>query len=725
MKKAFILVFLAMYCSMSFAQKALVRKGDYYYKMFSYSKAIPYYEKALKKDSMQQDAIFRLANSYRLINEREKAEFWFAKAVKMPKCESIYKYYYAQMLMNNGKYAHARKWMENFVVENPTDGRGQMFMRAIDTYKSFFADSSDYEITRLDINTSDSEFGTAMYNDGIVFSSNRKRTDLIERTHSWTDMPFLTLYHARGKEKTFRAPEVFASNLQTKFNDGPVCFNKKGDEIFITRNNIDGTKVHKSKEKVVKLKIYSAKSSGNEWGNLTSFQYNSNEYNCAHPALSPDGMKLYFSSDMPGGQGGMDLYVCERKGSGWTTPVNMGDTVNTKGNEVFPVVMEDGTIYFSSDAHPGIGGLDIFYTREMNGQLLPVVNVGYPLNTSEDDFGMVYDSKNRIGYLSSNRLNKGFDDDIYSFRRKTVKIKGIVVNRETGEPIDQAVVEVTNGSNKKNFLTGNNGRFEFSAEFDQNYTVKGSKENMGDSTVNINTIGSAPADPFVRIELGNPYRYSATVFVTDAVTRLPIAGASIKDELNDMVIGETDSTGRFRQPLIADMPMQLMISKKSYRSRVIMMDAVAKDQLDDKIYNVEMKQAKDIHPYEDWYKIVYYDLDKYNIRSDASPVLEEIAKFLRMHPEVTISIASHTDSRASAAYNEKLSQNRSKSVRRFLMAKGIPAKQLAREEWSGENVLVNNCGDNVPCTEEEHQQNRRTEFTVYSVDRKMTTEEKE
>lgn len=726
MKKLLAIFLLSILsCSALFAQKALVRKGDYYYKMFAYAKAIPYYEKALKKDSTIQDAVFRLANSYRLINNRERAEHWFSKAVKMPKCESIYKYYYAQMLMNTGKYAQAKVWMENFAVESPNDGRGQLFMRAFDTYKSFFADSGDYEITRLDINTADSDFGTAMYNEGIVFSSNRPRTELVERTHTWTEKPFLALYHARGKENSFRAPEILDNSLQTKYNDGPVCFNKKGDEIYITRNNIDGSRVHKSKDKVVKLKIYSAKNNGGTWGKLTPFQYNSNEYTCAHPALSPDGKLLYFASDMPGGLGGMDIYVCEKKGNGWTTPVNMGDTVNTKGNEVFPVVMEDGTLYFSSDAHPGIGGLDIFYTRQINGQLLPVVNVGYPLNTAEDDFGMVYDAKNRIGYLSSNRLNKGFDDDIYSFKRKTIKVKGIVVNRENGEPINQATVEVTYDGKTKNFVTPENGRFEFAAEFDMDYTIKGSAINMGDSTVTVTTKGTAPADPFVRIELGNPYKFAATLMVTDAETKLPLAGAVVIDELNDRIIGVTDSAGRFRQPIMTDAGMQLQISKENYRSRVVMMDPMSADQIADKTFNVEMKPAKQIHPYEDWYKIVYYDLDKYNIRPDAAKTLDEIAIFLNQHPEVTVNFSSHTDSRASAKYNERLSENRSKSARRYLMSKGVNSKQLAKEVWSGESVLVNNCGDGVPCTEQEHQLNRRTEFTVSSVDPKSTSSSEE
>ena len=597
---------MLMACSVQ-AQKALIRKGDNSYKMFAFANAITYYEKALKKDSMQQDAIFKLANCYRLVNNRAMALYWYERAVTMLKCEPTYKYYYASMLMNNGKYAQARKWMENFMVDYPNDRRGKLFIRAMDNYKSFFADSSDYEITKLGINSPNSDFGAAVYNDGIVFSSNRERTDLVERKHSWTNLPFLALYYSRGKENSFQSAEMFNGNIQTKYNDGPACFSKKGDEIYITRNNINGNKVGKSKDKIVKLEIYTAKNEGGNWKELKPFQYNNNEYNCAHPAISPDGNKLYFASDMPGGQGGMDLYVCRKEGNGWGKPENMGDTINTNGNELFPEVMDDGTLYFSSDAHPGIGGLDIFYTREINGHLLPVVNAGYPINTADDDFGMIYDSKNRIGYLSSNRANKGFDDDIYSFKRRSIHIRGILVNRETGEPINEGIIELTNGTNKKQFVTQENGRFDFNAEFEQQYVVKGSKENMGDSSIALSTVGAAPGDPFVRIELGNPYQFAAILVVTDADSHLPIEGASILDELNDRIIGQTDSTGVFRQPITADVGMQLLTSKENYRSRVVMMDPIPKDKIEDKTYNVELKAAKNIHPWEDWYKIIYYD----------------------------------------------------------------------------------------------------------------------
>lgn len=716
MKKSLLCLMLFLGTIPMMAQKALVRKGDFYFKQMAYSEAIPYYTKALKKDSTLQDATFRLADCYRLTNNRKQAEIWLEKAVNFPSVTPIYKFYYGQSLMNNGRYARARKWMEDFVLDNKEDGRGQAFARAIDTYENFFVDSSNYAVTKLDINSTNADFGVALYDDGIVFASSRKQPELIERTHSWTNESFLSLYYSRGKETSFRAPESFANKINSKFNDGPVCFNKKGDEIWVTRNNIEGTKVHKSKDKVVKLKIFTAKSSGNDWGKLESFQYNSDEYNCAHPAVSADGKRLYFSSDMPGGKGGMDIYMCEKAGNSWGKPINLGDTINTKGSDVFPIVMEDGTLYFASDGHPGIGGLDIYYTRDLGNRYVVPVNVGFPLNTPDDDFGMVYDLKNKIGYLSSNRANRGIDDDIYTFKKKTLRIKGIVINKETGAPVKEAKVNLKFNDKQLNFTTLENGRFDFPAEFDQKYAISGTAEGLGDTLINFETVSSSPTDPFVRIELGKPSGFAITITVLDAETKQPIPGAVIRDEVTAKDLGSTDIAGEYKQAIVPEKDEQIQILIAGYRPKVIMLKGQEGETPKDLNYTVELTPAPDVHPFENWYKIIYYDLDKYNIRpNDAEKTMEEIYSFLKENPQVKISISSHTDSRASKEYNERLSENRSKSIQNYLRDKGIPSKQIGKVVWSGEGVMVNKCGDDEPCTEEMHQLNRRTEITVMGI----------
>ena len=717
MKKYILLFFLLIGVLPSHAQKSQTRKGDFHFKAMAYPKAIPFYLKAVKKDSTYQDAVFKLADCYRLTNDRAKAEEWYAKAVKMPAVLPIQKFYYGQALMNNGKFAQAKKWMTDFVIDNNADGRGQAFIKAIDTYQNFFIDSSNYAITKLDINTSNADFGAALYQEGIVFASSRPKTEMIERKHAWTNQPFLDLYYSRGKENKFRAPEMFASEIQTKLNDGPVAFNKKGDELWITRNNIVGTKVHKSSDKIVKLKLFKSNSNGgSEWGKLESFEYNSDNYSCAHAALSPDGQRLYFSSDMPGSKGGMDIFMCSKQGNGWSRPVNLGDTVNTCGNELFPAVMDDGTLYYSSDGLPGLGGLDIFFTRDLGNRFTVPVNVGYPINTYDDDFNMVYDLKNKIGYLSSNRANKGFDDDLYTFKKKSLRIKGIVVRKEDGTPINEARVELKTGDKAQAFTTMENGRFDFPADFDLEYVLKGSATDLGDSTVYLQTSGTYPGDPFVRIELGKKSaEFALSILVIDAETKQPLPGSMIRDDEAQKDIGSTDLAGRYTQPIVPQKDEQLLISMAGYRPKVLMLQGQNGEAPKNHEYVVELTKASDLTPFENWFKIIYYDLDKYSVREDAIKILDDVAAFLIENRNVKISLSSSTDSRATAEYNEKLSHNRSKSARQYLIDKGVNSKQLAKVSWSGESVLVNDCGDESPCSEELHQLNRRTEMMVVEV----------
>jgi len=717
MKKYFALLILLIGILPASAQKGLVRKGDFHFKAMAYPKAIPYYAKAVKKDSTLQEAVFKLADCYRLTNNRKLAEEWYAKAVKMPAVLPIQKFYYGQALMNNGKFAQAKKWMTDFVIDNNKDGRGQAFIKAIDTYQNFFIDSSNYAITKLDINSSNADFGAALFQEGIVFASSRPKTEMIERTHAWTNQPFLDLYYSRGMENKFRAPEIFASSIQTKLNDGPIAFNKKGDELWVTRNNIVHGKVHKSSDKVVKLKLFkSTIKGGNEWGQLEGFAYNSDNYSCAHAALSPDGQRLYFASDMPGSKGGMDIFMCNKQGNGWSQPINLGDTVNTRGNELFPSVMDDGTLYYASDGLPGLGGLDIFFTRDLGNRYTIPVNVGYPINTYDDDFNMVYDTKNKLGYLSSNRANKGFDDDLYTFKKKSLRIKGIVVRKEDGTPIKEARVELKTGDKSQAFTTMENGRFDFPADFDLDYILNGSAIGLGDSTVYLQTSGTYPGDPFVRIELGKKSaEFAISILVIDADTKEPLPGSMIRDEESQRDIGSTDLAGRYSQPIVPQKDEQLLITMAGYRPKVLMLQGQNGEAPKNHEYVVELTKASDLHPFENWFKIVYYDLDKYNMRDDASKVLDEVAAFLIENRNVKISLSSSTDSRATAEYNEKLSHNRSKSARQYLIDKGVSSKQLDKISWSGESVLVNDCGDGAPCSEEMHQMNRRTEMMVIEV----------
>ncbi len=444
----------------------------------AYKKAIPKYVAALKKDSMNPEIGLKLADCYRLTNNSLQAERWYSKAVKAGSGKSIHKFYYAQSLMSNGKYAEARKWLETYKQEEPGDKRAESLVKSIDNINGYAEDSQNFSLEKININSAYTDFGAVEFKDGIIFISARDRNQAINRTHSWTGEKFLALYKASGKETTFEAPKLFEKSIQTIYNDGPVCFNKQGDEMYLTTNNIEEGKTRRSNEGIVKLKIYKYKFIENEWTFDDTLPANNDQYNVAHAALSNDGTKLYFSSDMPGGKGGMDIYVCSKKGTTWEEPINLGDKINTPGNEVFPYHKSDGTLYFSSNGHEGLGGLDIYAANEKNGTWGEVRNLMAPMNSKEDDFGINFSKTEQNGYMSSNRNTniyaKTSDDNIYYFTVLSPKPNTYTLNLKdsvTETDLTDAELTILDAEGKSITVKSANGIFSVDLIPNKTYKV--------------------------------------------------------------------------------------------------------------------------------------------------------------------------------------------------------------------------------------------------------------
>ena len=714
MKKFILLLLIAIsFSSALHAQSALVRSGNRHYNALAYTKAIPYYMRALAKDSTLEEAIFKLAECYRLTNNSKQAEYWFGKAVVSPGVKPVHKFHYGRALMSNGKYKEAADWFK----KQSSSGNSAFLLKTIDDYTSLYADSADYAVSRLAINSPNADFGAVLFRDGIVFASSRKVLGAVERRHAWTGQPFLDLFYSKGKGTSFSEPVRLSSELKTKYNDGPACFSADGQSVWFTRNDASGKTT--SKGEPVKLKIFNAQANGmNGWKDIQPFPFNSNAYNCAHPSISADGKRLYFASDMDGSMGGMDIYYCQYSDSGWGKPVNVGPTVNTVGNDLFPSINVDNTLYFASDGWGGLGGLDIFIsTFPQNGKQNPL-NAGYPVNTTADDFFLQFDTKNNTGYFSSNRTAGGFDDDLFSFTRTAVSVRGIVVEKSTGNPVNMATVELQSGDQLFTVTTSENGTYNFKAEFGKDYTVQARKEGMGMDSASFDTRSVHPGQPFIRLELGPSDDSGHKIYIQaiDAKTRQPLPGALIRNPDTEEVIGSTGIDGIYSRKLIPEKDERFLVTMEGYRSKLIRMEGQAGEQPQDMRFIVEMVPTGIGYPYNEWYKIIYYDLDKFNIRGDARPILDEVAEFLKANRNITISITSSTDSRASVEYNERLSKNRSISVRDYLVSKGVKASQLARIRWTGESTLVNECNDFAPCTEEMHQLNRRSEMVIVEVE---------
>lgn len=710
---------------MAFSQMMQLKKADDLYAHYAYSEAITEYEAFIKKNPAATDVKMKLADCYRMIAKSEKSEYWYSEVVKATDAKPIYKFYYGEALMNNGKYNLAKKWFSEYHLACPDDKRGEIALKSIENIPQYFKDTLRYQINRLAFNSSQADFSPVLYNNGLVFASSREDGVAAKKIHAWTGEPYLNLYYAHGKATGFYKAEPFTTGLQVKYNDGPVCFNKEGDEIYITRNNIEKGRTYKSEDEAVKLKIIHAKKQNKEWIETSDFTFNNPNYNCAHPSLSADGKKLFFASDMPGGYGGMDLYVCNRDSNAWSKPKNLGNKINTSGNELFPYLHDDGTFLFSSNGRDGLGGLDVFWIKDIEKDSSEAKNIGAPVNSSYDDFGIIFDNATSYGYYCSNRASKSSDDDIYSFKR-SLKLEGLVVVKGSDVPIAEAEVILKDKKGGKTVTVSNEeGKFEFDIDCNQEYTITASKGGWSQDETSLSTLNYFPVEnPKVKLQLEQLKKarsYNLIVKVIDKVTKKPLENSVIGIDQTDETIGHTDIKGKWMQPLLPNTSLHLIITKAGYEPKVIWMSNVGQAKEKDMEFLVELKKGEDIGPYDRWYKIVYYDFDKANVRDpDATKTMEEVLKFVKEHDEVRLLMNSYCDARGTNAYNQKLSKRRAETATKWLTDRGMDRKVVEKMEWAGESMLINRCADGSMCSEEDHQLNRRTEIRVIRVESNLS-----
>ncbi|MEP7169970.1 MAG: OmpA family protein [Bacteroidota bacterium] len=725
MKNKIILTaaFCMLFSAFCIGQKMQLIECNKLYNQFAYNDAIVKYEELLKKHPEITEAKIKLADCYRMTGRSEKAEFWYYQVVKSPEVKPIHKFYYGQALMTNGKYNLAQSWIKEYHQAYPDDKRAMLALKSIDNLPVYFKDTSSYFTWKLIINSPNADFCPVLYNNGIVFASARETNQMVQRTHSWTGQPFLSLYYSHGKGNTFLEVEPFDKNIQIKYNDGPVCFNKTQDEIYITRNNIEHGHTYKSDDQVVKLRIIHAKNENGKWVEETKkFRYNNENFNCSHPCLSPDGTRLFFVSDMPGGYGGMDIYVCDKDSLGWGAPKNMGDKINTAGNDLFPYLHPDGTFLYSSNGRDGLGGLDIYWCKMKDFETGEIKNMGAPVNSGFDDFGIMFDNNTHYGYFSTNRESKNTDDDIYSFRRM-LKLKGIVVEKGTDIPIPDAKVVLKNKTKGElEVKTKADGKYEFPIDYNQEYSVEASKENWTRDIAEFNTVGIFPTEDFYKkLELEkNAKVFQLIVKVIDKDTKKPISKANIGVDQTDITLGYTDKAGKYMEPLKPDLQITLIVTANGYQPKVVSLSNIGRKVENDFEVTVELKKGEDIGPYARWYKIVYYDFDKSNIRASEAKTMMEILQFVQAHPDVRLLMNSYCDARGTNAYNQKLSQRRAESATKWLTNNGMDKGVVEKMEWAGETMLMNKCADGSKCSEEDHQLNRRTEIRVIRVERGLT-----
>ena len=640
-----VIIIVACIVSLScYSQKGEVTKADKDYEKFAYIDAIKVYERVFEKGYKTAEMLQKLGNSYYFNADLEKSAKWYGELFALTQdLEPEYYYRYAQSLKSKKEYSKADAMLQQFNQKSGNDLRGKLAEAQKDYLEVIKKNSGRFTIENVGINSEKSDYGTAYLGNKVVFAS-AKETNENTSKHNWTNQAFTNLYSAEmGEKGSLTTAEYFGDNLNSKLHESTPVFTKDGKTVYFTRNNFLNGKKGFDTHKTILLKLYRATLVENKWTNITELPFNSDNYSVAHPALSADEKILYFASDMPGTLGQSDLFKVEILSDGtYGTPQNLGKTINTEGRETFPYMAND-ELYFASDGHPGLGGLDVFVSREKkDGGYIDVTNVGEPINTPKDDFCFVMNASSRLGYVTSNRDGGHGSDDIYKFKEIQKLhceqlLSVVVTDSETGLIIANAKVVLT----------------------DADYNVLEEKI----------------TDAEGKIDFG----------IVNCENKLYIRSA--KDEYNTDEIKAITGTTAGKNLLVS---IELEKTKKVVK------------QGDD------LAKKLSIH-------MIYFNVDKYDIREDAKAELAKVLVVLEENPNMEIDVRSHTDCRSSAKYNLYLSGRRAQATKEWLVSNGIKDSRITAVGY-GESKLVNNCPceptNESKCSEAEHQANRRSEFII-------------
>jgi outer membrane protein OmpA-like peptidoglycan-associated protein/tetratricopeptide (TPR) repeat protein len=730
MKKIVILLVLFLPILMGAQKSPKEIKGDKYYEQFSFAKAI---EKYSTVDGLTTDGKRRLAVAYKNTNQIAQSKATFETFIASSDITPEDLFNYASILRLNGNYDESITWLEKFKAAAPTDNRAVVYEKSAAQLPKLHKDEGRYKITHLDINTSHQDFGPSFFKEQIVFASTREGVKSIKRSYNWNEMPYLDLFVAEINMDQLENPKQLHKQLNNKLHEGPASFNGAGTLMAFTRNNYSG----KSQDGAIKLQIFfSTLNEKGEWIKEESFKLNNSEYNVAHPCLSADGRIMYFSSDMPGGIGGADIYRIEKNANGtWGEAVNLGPSINTEGNELFPFYQEEqGILFFASNGHIGLGGLDIFLSPDLgNGEFVKVLNAGTPMNTRFDDFGLIIDEKMRKGYFSSNREGGKGDDDIYAFELLKPyafgkKITGVSKDTE-GNIIAGAKISFfdADGNLLKKVTTREDGYFEFDAEADKDYKLYGKKEDYFDGKNAVST--KVDEDKLVAdVILEKDPGLSLYALIRDKKSNVPLPGVkmTVIDNMTGVVVEIiTPETGDYLRPLndkkLNDRgSYNFVLQKEGYFTKTITYNEhFVRPGIYEVSKSMDLSLDPEVKDLSEMVKInpINFDYNKSNIRKDAAIELDKIVEIMNKYPDMVIELGSHTDCRGSAKYNESLSDKRAKASAAYIKSKITNPERIYGKGY-GESKIINGCACEgsikSECSEEQHEENRRTEFKVIS-----------
>lgn len=681
--------------------------ANQFYENMDYRSALHFYEKVLEKNPKDTRAQFQVAKCHLQLNNPQAAEVSLAGIASEPKADLESIRLYAEVLRRNGRVDEAKEWYRRIleVQDSPEITSKLHFLDNIDYYSR----ASTYEVSNLDINSDQSDFSLQPYFGGSIFLSARQTERFVQHQPASAtneDEGMLRFFIEKGGES---AHFVYGEGLKTFYHDGPLSFYQDQKKVAFTRNNLKDVTKTKGVSRV-NLKVFLADCSDSlSWKNIAPFPHNSDKYSIGHPAMSEDGKTMYFSSDMPGGMGGPDLYVSYFDSGQWSSPKNLGPSVNTSGDELFPSLFNDTTLYFASTGLGGFGGLDIFQSRVDNGQPSTAKNVGAPINSEADDFSLYMNGNGRQGFFSSNRSGGKGLDDIYRFQTIMSTTVGKVISKQEEVTLANVGVSVSSieGELIASTKTDRSGIFKLELPYDQDFYLTAMKDGYSDlyrvpystktSRINYDTLSLAlwKNELFVKGRLFS----NETQKLINGVT---VTLKNLTDGQIDSL--QTSSDGTYAFPLAPNANYEIIAKMEGFLANGFEIDTenlFRGDLLNDILLEEEYVDKM----------IVYFDFDAARISRTDGTEMKHLIRTLKRFPESILNVAAHADSRGAIDYNKKLSQDRLNAIISYFKRNGIKASRIQGIAF-GEELLLNQCSDGVQCEEEDHSKNRRAELKV-------------
>ncbi|MFK7757578.1 MAG: OmpA family protein [Flavobacteriales bacterium] len=626
-----ILCVATLTLTLSSCAKMYLSKGKEDYQNLKYMDAIQSLERSVEKKASVEGSTL-LARAYSETNQPVAAVYEYEKIKDDRKFTDELKLEYATNLLGAERYEDASKLASEILSKDPGNLIAMSLQRSASRAGIMKQDSSLYQVEKFNVNGVASAMSPVNIKDGLLITGVQNNLKIKD---DYTGYSYLDIYMLKDSGSVSKMP--FSDS---KFHDAMPAFDEEKGVMYFTRSNqTSANELAYNSENTSHPQIYMSKTEGEAWSNPEKLRFNNVNYIFAHPVLSKDGKTMYFSSNQPGGTGGMDLYKSSLSNGEWSIPENLGSSINTSGNEAFPTLKDDNTLYFSSDGHQTLGGMDVLYSSNINGAWSEPTHISYPINSNRDDFGLIYTEKEK-GLFSSDRSGA---DQIYNFEEffPELDMEGAVADAETGEPIEnvQIILKNLTDNTSEPLSLDENGQLKADLLPNKEYEIL-AEDNSEDqvyfnSSKKISTLGLKEDETF------------DIDFKLDKIIKTP------KDPDNV----QPGEDGTFPIPNI------------------------------------------------------YWDYNKWEVRDDAKPYLDMVTDLLKTNPNLKVEIRSHCDSRGSNGFNRGLSKKRAQAVKTYLISQGINESRLS-SKGMGESDLLNDCEDGVPCSEERHQKNRRSDFVI-------------